>query len=72
MHGFIDKVVKQKSENLIKKEYRNSANSFPRNYSFLDLTLCTVTFIHSMYIKVRNYSREETICGNLVSTNDDF
>ena len=40
---------------------------FPRivfrgNYSFLNLTLCTVTFAHSTY-RCGNYSREETIQG---------
>ena len=40
--------------------YRISANSFRGNYSFLNLTLCTVTFDHSTY-RCENYSREETI-----------
>ena len=35
------------------------------NYSFLDLTLCTVTFDHSTY-RCGNYSRAETIRGNTV------
>ena len=40
---------------------------FPRivsaeNYSFLILSLCTVTFDHSTY-RCGNYSREETIQG---------
>ena len=42
--------------------YRISANSFRGNYSFLNLTLCTVTFDHSTY-RCGNYSREETIQG---------
>ena len=40
--------------------YRISANSFRGNYSFLNLTLCTVTFGVSTY-RCGNYSREETI-----------
>ena len=43
-------------------EYCISANSFRGNYSFLKLTLCTVTFDHSTY-RCGNYSREETIQG---------
>ena len=43
-------------------KYRISANSFRGNYSFLNLTLCTVTFGHSTY-RCGNYSREETIQG---------
>ena len=39
-----------------------STNIFRGNYSFLNLTLCTVTFVHSTY-KCGNYSREETIQG---------
>merc|ERR1712086_418114 len=42
--------------------YRISAYSFRGNYSFLNLTLCTVTFDHSTY-RCGNYSREETIQG---------
>ena len=42
--------------------YRISANSFRWNYSFLNLTLCTVTFGHSKY-RCGNYLREETIQG---------
>ena len=42
--------------------YRISANSFRGNYSFLNSTLCTVTFHHSTY-KCGNYSREESIQG---------
>ena len=42
--------------------YRISANSFRGNYSFLNLALCTVTFVHSIY-RCRNYSREEIIQG---------
>ena len=42
-----------------KSNYRISANSFRGNYSFLNLTLCTVTFGDSTY-RCRNYSREET------------
>ena len=42
--------------------YRISTNSFRGNYSFLELTLCTVTFDHSTY-RCRNYSREETVQG---------
>ena len=46
-------------------EYCISANSFRGNYSFLKLTLCTVTFDHSTY-SCGNYSRAETIHGNMV------
>ena len=52
-----------------KREYRISSYSFRGNYSFLNLTLCTVTLL---WPKVRklfkgwNYSRTETICGNTV------
>ena len=42
--------------------YRISANSFRGNYSFLNLTLCTVTFVYSTY-RSGNYSRDETIQG---------
>ena len=42
--------------------YRISANSFRGNYSFLNLTLCTVTFGDSTY-RCGNYSRKETIQG---------
>ena len=42
--------------------YRTSAISFRGKYSFLNLTLCTVTFVHSMY-RCGNSSREETIQG---------
>ena len=42
--------------------YRISSYSFRGNYSFLNLTLCTVTFNHSTY-RWGNYSREETIQG---------
>ena len=42
--------------------YRISANSFHGNYSFLNLTSCTVTFGYSTY-SCGNYSREETIQG---------
>ena len=42
--------------------YRISSYSFHGNYSFLNLTLCTVTFGHSTY-RWGNYSREETIQG---------
>ena len=45
--------------------YRISANSFRGNYSFLNLTICTVTFSHSTY-RFGIYSREETIYGNTV------
>ena len=45
-----------------KYRYRISANSFRGNYSFLNLTLCTVTFGNSTY-RCGNYSREETIQG---------
>ena len=47
-------------------EYRISANSFRGNYSFLNLTLFTVTF-DLYFINLNscrgNYSREETIQG---------
>ena len=42
--------------------YRISANNFRGNYSFFNLTLCTVTFSHSTY-RCGNYSREESIQG---------
>ena len=45
--------------------YRISSYSFRANYSFLNLTLCTVTFGYSTYMR-GNYSREETIRGNTV------
>ena len=45
--------------------YRISANSFRGNYSFLNSTLCTVTFDHSTY-RCGNYSRVETTRGNTV------
>ena len=45
--------------------YRVSANSFCGNYSFLNLTLCTVTFGYSTH-RCGNYLREETIRGNTV------
>ena len=47
---------------LICRKYRISANSFCRNYSFLNLTLCSVTFADRTY-RCGNYSREETIQG---------
>ena len=40
--------------------YCISVTSFHRNYSFLNLTLCAVTFVHSTY-RCGNYSSEETI-----------
>ena len=55
--------IKEFRKYLFKKYiYRISANSFRGNYSFLNLTLCTVTFDHSTY-RCGNYSREETIQG---------
>ena len=51
-----------KNSKLKFSEYRISANSFRGNYSFLNLTLCSVTFGHSTY-RCGNYSREETIEG---------
>ena len=42
--------------------YRISSYSFRGNYSFLNLTLCTVTFGNSTY-RCGNYSGEETIQG---------
>ena len=60
-------------------KYRISANSFHGNHSFLNLTLCTVTFDHSAetiqgrkLFKGGNYSRAETIRGNTVSPNYIF
>ena len=47
---------------LKKTVYRISSNSFRGNYSFLNLSLCTVTFGSSTY-RCGNYSREETIQG---------
>ena len=46
-------------------KYRISSYSFRGNYSFLNLTLCTVTFGNSTY-RCGNYSRAETIPGNTV------
>ena len=50
--------------------YRISANSFRGNYSFLNLTLFTVTF-DLYFINLNscrgNYSRAETIRGNTVN-----
>ena len=43
-------------------KYRISPYSFRGNYSFLNLTLCTVTFGNSTY-RCGSYSREETIQG---------
>ena len=49
-----------------KNNYRISSYSFRgRNYSFLNLTSCTVTFVYSTY-RCGNYSRAETIWGNTV------
>ena len=45
-----------------KHYYRISANSFRGNCSFLNLTLCTVSFGDSTY-RCGNYLREETIQG---------
>ena len=45
-----------------KDSYLISGNSFRRNYSFWNSTLCTVTFGYSTY-RCGNYSREETIQG---------
>ena len=45
-----------------KSIYHISANSFCGNYSFLNLTLYTVTFDNNTY-RCGNYSREETIQG---------
>ena len=45
-----------------KNIYHISAYSFRGNYSFLNLTLCTVTFGNSTQ-RCGNYSREETIQG---------
>ena len=45
--------------------YRISANSFRGNYSFLNLTLCTVTKGHSVTV----HTGAETILGNTVLTN---
>ena len=49
------KVAKWYSSN-----YRISSYSFRKNYSFLNLILCIVTFGYTTYRCV-NYSREETI-----------
>ena len=46
--------------------YRISANIFRGNYSFLNLTLCNVTFGHSTY-SCGNYLRAETIRGYTVN-----
>ena len=60
--------------------YRISVNSFRRNYSFLRLkyigyfhilsaiTLLLFSKCCSNYLRVENYSRAETICGNKVCT----
>ena len=45
-----------------KGTYCISSYSFRGNYSFLNLTLCTVTFGNSTYM-CGNYSRKETIQG---------
>ena len=47
--------------------YRISSYSFCGNYSFLNLTWCTVTFAHSTY-RCGNCSREETIQGRKLFT----
>ena len=47
---------------LAKGIYPISSFSFRGNYSFLNLSLCTVTFDHSTY-RCGNYSREEIIQG---------
>ena len=47
---------------LVKCIYHISSYSFRGNYSFLNLTLCTVTLGNSTY-RCGNYSREETIQG---------
>ena len=41
---------------------KSKKNSFCGNYSFLNLSWCTVTFDHTTY-RCGNYSREETIQG---------
>ena len=51
---------------LCKFAYRISSYSFRGNYSFLNSTLCSVTFGHSKY-RCGNYSRVETIRGITVS-----
>ena len=66
MRNYCQLFVWSRSIKLIFKDflisYRISANSFQGNYSLLNLTLCTVTFDHSIY-RHGNYSREETIQG---------
>ena len=50
--------------------YRISSYSFRGNYSFLNLTLCTVTFDYSTY-RGGNYTKAETIRGNTVDAFDE-
>ena len=51
-----------KFKHLQRLVYLISSYSFRGNYSFFNLTLCTVTFGNSIY-RCGNYSREETIQG---------
>ncbi len=67
MHFTAQKHTERNRHRERKKKYRISANSFRGNYSFLNLTLCTVTFGHSTY-RCGNYSREETIQGRKLFT----
>ena len=46
--------------------YRISANSFRGNYSFLNLTLCTVTFGYSTVTFGQVHTGAEIIRGNTV------
>ena len=51
---------------LLQASKRLTVDRYFREYSFLNLTLCTVTFGNSTY-RCGNYSREETIRGNTVT-----
>ena len=62
-HAYESTKIRLNFKNQSFSKYRISANSFRGNYSFLDLTLCTVTFDLSTY-RCGNYSRAETIRGN--------
>ena len=63
---FLSFPQKRMSPEKTETNYRISANIFRGNYSFLNSTLCSVTFGHSKY-RCGNYSRVETIRGITVS-----
>ena len=66
-----DKKIKVHNFNSKRLEVKHSLDMkntvFPRIVSFLNLTLCSVTFGHSTY-RCGNYSRADTIRGNTVFT----